>query len=206
MLAIPTLVDASSHGLDGRTKIGCNCHSGGPDTAQVNITGVPELYTPGETYELTVSLLGGPAPASVGHIGGFNLAASEGELKAPPGSSTVFITKEGESRHQMGDENGLPDNWQTTGDAVHTHEGANQRIWQVMWEAPGTGEGQVTFNVAGNSVDGDHDTPGDSWALNSYTSEEGDRSFWQMLEQNLGVLLLLTSCLGIYGLYKWMKD
>ncbi len=205
-LLAPTFVGASSHGLDGQTESGCNCHSGGPDTAGVSLFGIPETYTPGENYELTVSLSGGPPPASSGHIGGFNLKATIGELSAPAGSSTVLITKEGESRHQMGDENGLPDTWQTTGEAVHTHSGANQRSWQVIWKAPAPGQGSAKFTVAGNVVDGDHDTPGDSWALNSYSSEEGERSFWQLIEQNFGIIVIFASGIGFYFLWRWMKD
>ena len=74
-LYIPSAhVDASSHGMEGYSEVGCNCHGEAPgENAMVSITGIPSVYEAGETYLLTVALSGGPEAAEQGHQGGSTL-------------------------------------------------------------------------------------------------------------------------------------
>ena len=63
-LYIPSAhVDASSHGMEGYSEVGCNCHGEAPgENAMVSITGIPSVYE--ETYLLTVALSGGQGHSS----------------------------------------------------------------------------------------------------------------------------------------------
>ena len=134
--------------------------------------------------------MGGPEVEPNAHRGGFNLAVSAGTLSTKLSAFDVQITKKGEPRHDG-------DAWETTGEATHTHSGANQRKWSLMWTAPGPGVGEALFTVAGNIVEGDHQPSGDSWALNSTTSLEGERTFSQWLGQNIAPILFSAMVLVV---------
>ena len=58
---------------------------------------------------------------------------------------------------------------------THTEAGNNptDRAWMITWTAPATGSGDVTFWLAGNSVDGDGSPTGDSWNRLSFSLGEG---------------------------------
>jgi hypothetical protein len=135
-----------SGGRWDRAKTGCECHSLTADpTVSVDITGLPAEYMPGQSYPVTVTVSGGSITAK----GGFNLEVSSGTLS--PNDSNTQVN--------------LPEN-QTT------HTNSNQRSWVVNWLAPTSGTGDVTFWVAGNAVNGNGNTGGDGWNLNSYVVPE----------------------------------
>ncbi len=178
-------VDGSSHGMEGLSQEGCTCHGETPGaTTQVNIQGIPENFTHGETYQLIISVSGGPAEAEQGHRGGFNLKASEGEF-SPVDASTHVLTK---------------------GEITHEHAGANQRSWVVEWTAPYSDQ-DVMFTVAGNVVDGDHQpSDGDDWALASYTSLGSAVTLSDRVEQlKAPVLLALLFAIPALMLYRTNK-
>ncbi len=191
---------ASSHGIDGYSASGCSCHSTTESEVEVTLSGVPTVYIPGKIYRLTISLNGEPEPSESGHRGGFNLKASFGKLSVPYGADDIQISKEGESRHSMG--GGQSDTWETTGEATHTHSGANQREWDVNWKAPSPGVGDVRFTLAGNIVDGDHETSGDQWALASYDSVEGKRTLLDLLAQYFIHIAIVGSIGLIYTFWR----
>ena len=171
LLLVPSLeVFGSSHGMEGYSETGCTCHgsNAGSDTL-VEIIGVPENYTHGERYDLTIILSGGPPEAEQGHKGGFNLKASDGELFSK--DSTTYVTEDGEITHE--------------------HSGANQRTWLIEWKAP-YNENDVQFTIAGNVVDGDHQpTDGDDWALASYTSYGSELGLSDRLSQYSTIFILI---------------
>jgi len=170
MLLAVNSADASSHGMEGYSSAGCTCHGPAPGIdANVSVEGIPDEYEAGETYTLTIRLTGGPDAHSSGHHGGFNLAASDGEFT--PVDSSTYITENGEITHE--------------------HSGANQRIWAVEWTAP-LQEGDITFTIAGNIVDGDHEpSDGDDWALASYVSKGGDMTISQMLDYYSPMIIVI---------------
>lgn len=156
--------------MEGYSEIGCTCHgsNAGSDTS-VEIIGIPENYTHGERYDLTIILSGGPSEADQGHRGGFNLKASDGEFS--PKDSTTYVTEVGEITHE--------------------HSGANQRTWLIEWVAPYS-ENDVQFTIAGNVVDGDHQpTDGDDWALASYTSYGSELGLSDRLSQYSTIFILI---------------
>jgi hypothetical protein len=76
--------------FDSSRPPGCFCHNSliSPTPTQVLVTGLPESYVAGETYPLSVWVLGVPTPGLVNptqdgalvQTAGFNLRASAGEL------------------------------------------------------------------------------------------------------------------------------
>ena len=124
-------------------KNGCTCHSdykiAPSDTVTLIVDGVPFSWAEGNTYTFTIQLIGGPDIAG-GHSnsGGFSMRASAGTLSAATGFED--LVKNDGSEQTM----------------THTEDGAQvpDRIWQVTWTPPATGNGDVTFWVAGNAVDG----------------------------------------------------
>ncbi len=171
LLAVPSFdVYGSSHGLEGYSETGCTCHgdNAGSDTS-VEIFGIPENFTHGGKYELTIILTGGPLEAEQGHRGGFNLKASDGAFLAK--DSATYVTEKGE--------------------ITHDHSGANQRTWVVEWDAPYSDK-DVQFTIAGNVVDGDHEpTDGDDWALASYTSYGSELKLSDRFSQYTGAIIAI---------------
>lgn len=124
---------------------GCTCHAPMPDSmVRVTVTGFPATYEPGSTYEVRLSIEGGPPVVSGVSVnqGGLAVQVSAGRLKPGTGTqvdSGTFLT--------------------------HTTQGNDQRAWTFSWEAPVGGNGNVTAHYAGNAVNGDADNGGgfDRW-------------------------------------------
>ena len=116
------------------------------------IEGLPEAFTPGERYLLTVALR---RPGM--ERGGFELAAryadgekqgtQAGELRATNPRAAVSNHKEIDYAH-------------------HTVKGtdlsaADAATWQIEWTAPAQPAGPVVFHTAGNAGNGDDSQFGD---------------------------------------------
>lgn len=152
---------AFSAGRADRAAAGCGgpgCHGGLPSTVAVALEGLPDAYTPGDTYLINVTVTGAraPLPAPLGqHAGGFALGATDGALSALPGSEDVQIDA-------------------TTGNATHTTAGSVARAWTVVWTAPPATAGVVTFTLSANAVNGNAaPDPLDEWATATFTTKEG---------------------------------
>lgn len=154
--------DARMTGVSGRSETGCICHGGGTEwegaggmlAITPTIEGVPEMYEPLQTYELTIYPDGGPPYTNAG----FDLNASAGTLSVPDGETNVQITTEDTFGGVAGEA---------------THITPASRSWRVDWTAPREGAGQVRFTLAINSVSGDQQPNDvDLWTRTSATSEE----------------------------------
>ena len=182
LLAGQSTVYGSSHGMEGYSETGCTCHGevAGVD-AEVIVNGIPPVYQQGETYRLSIDLVGGTTPSSEGHQGGFNLKANIGDFSSP--DDLTYVTDSGE--------------------ITHGHEGANYRSWIVDWTAPVSDE-NAKFTIAGNIVDGDHQpSENDDWAINSYSSEADELTFGDKIKQFIGVIIVLSLFIGpLYLLWK----
>ena len=57
LLTAPSMeVFGSSHGIEGYSETGCNCHGSNPgDDTYVEIIGIPKNYSHGEVYQSNVS-------------------------------------------------------------------------------------------------------------------------------------------------------
>jgi hypothetical protein len=115
------------------------------------IDGVPEAYTPGETYTITVSL---------GQIGqrrwGFQLVARNESDGSRAGTITVTDSLRTQILTQGGRqyiEHTMPGTYEGRVDGPVT--------WQFDWTAPDPGDDNVVFAAAGNAANGDGELTGD---------------------------------------------
>jgi len=144
-------------------KTGCTCHSGNAiapdDSVTVLVAEVPYHFAPDQAYTLIIEIIGGPEIGGTAS-GGFSMRVSDGILSAGPGYEDMV---------QNGDD---------AMTLTHTEAGSNptDRSWTIVWTAPASGGGDVTFWLAGNSVDGDGSPAGDAWNRLSFSLGEGDDS------------------------------
>ena len=141
----PPWVNPINGGLTVET--GCTCHGDGvpSNDVVVSISGVPRAYALGESYEFTINL----QHASYDN-GGFLLSDyGSGTFTAGEGTQIVTDTD--------GSEPGA------------VSQTAPSNDWVVIWTAPSTDVGDVSFSLAGNAVDGMNGAnEGDNWNLLSF--------------------------------------
>lgn len=141
-------------------KTGCTCHSGDQitpdDSVTLLVSGLPYLYEGDVAYELKIQIIGGP---DIGgdHSGGFSMRTSAGNLAGAAGYEDMV---------QNGDD---------ASSLTHTADGSNtaDRSWMIIWTAPAADSGDISFWLAGNSVDGDGSQLGDAWNRLSFSLSEG---------------------------------
>lgn len=117
---------------------------------QVTLTGIPERFTPGTAYPITVTL---SRPGMM--IGGFQLAArfekggaQAGTLAAGPGEEKRIKIESGQIQYA---------NQRLAGTAL---TGPGSVKWAVVWTAP-PATGAVVFHVAANAANNDEAARGD---------------------------------------------
>ena len=155
--SLPTGIGGQQNDIDDVAKEGCLCHNAAPsNNVQVILDSVPYAWTPGETYELQLHIIGGPS-AGGQYSAGFSMRVSSGDL----GGTGV-------------------DNWADDLQSLtHTSASAaeSDRMWDITWTAPAEGEGTVVFWITGNSVNGDGglgNVVEDMWNQLTFALVEGD--------------------------------
>ena len=154
--ALPRYAEGAPPGFSGGSgEQSCHaCHF----EAEINqkpglltVTGVPERFTPGERYTLTVSLT---RPGL--KLGGFQLAArldngaQAGTLTAPPDNAgRIGIESQGGIQYASQRRPGA------------TPVAADTTRWTVLWQAPAAPAQAVQVHVAANAADGDESVRGD---------------------------------------------
>jgi hypothetical protein len=132
------------------------CHNGTLNAGQgsVVIEGVPDVYTPGETYTLTVRVSHPDRRAW-----GFQITALDGANK---GAGTLALVNRNLTRLVNG-------SGQFAGRVYveHTSNGSfsgqpQKGEWEVNWTAPTTDIGRITFYAAGNAANNNDASSGDS--------------------------------------------
>ena len=123
---------------------GCTCHSntGSSPTPTHNF---PSAYNPEQNYTLNIGMSGGVS----GTKGGFNLEISHGTLSTGVGIGSVQVNSAGNQA---------------------THTWSDYRSWSVIWQAPANGSGQVTFELAVLSANGNGQNSGDAWGTTTHNS------------------------------------
>lgn len=111
----------------------------------VTLTNIPDVYTPGQAYDLTVTV-----QQSGRSKFGFQLTAIDSDgnrvgTLATKGSDTEINSVTGTKGRQY---------------IQHTTQGTNatssgRRIWQIRWTAPSTDVGTVRFFFSGNAANND---------------------------------------------------
>jgi cytochrome c oxidase subunit 1 len=129
---------------------GCSCHNPDPTTS-VNVELIlPENFTAGVTYTLTLNLSGGPNDGVRGdNYGGFFIKATHGTLE--PLENDTSVQKPFDETH-----------------LTHTTEGNDYRGWNFSWTAPEKDDVIVTFSAYGNSVNGADGNQNDYWNSGSF--------------------------------------
>ncbi len=171
LLLVPGLVSSLHSGVGGAqdnagetiddvAKGGCLCHNGAADNSvQIILDDVPYGWIAGETYEMTLQIIGGPAATGT-YTAGFAMRISAGALSG----------------------DGLQ-NWdEDVTTLTHTEASASKadRMWTLSWQAPEAGTGSVDFWITGNSVNGDQLNNGggeeDKWNQLLFSMQEGSDS------------------------------
>lgn len=129
---------------------GCTCHGAASPATVPSLSGLPWKYENGKLYPVTVSSVSSvERVAGATNLGGFQLMVSDGVLTPVTSFNDTWMSILG--------------NQQT---AQHTDAGARDngpQIWDVTWQAPSKGKGEVAFWVAVNRVNGDGTFDGDHW-------------------------------------------
>lgn len=159
--ANPTGIGGDANNEGDVALAGCTCHAEEPDNSVTLIlTDVPHRYQSGESYEMSIQIIGGPVADTSSHTGGFSMRVSEGSLSASAGFESLMY------------------NWEDDPTTLtHSNSGSkvSERTWHITWTAPEEGTGIVTIWLAGNSVNGDGiPSQLDRWNRLSASIDEGD--------------------------------
>jgi hypothetical protein len=150
LLAMPAFGSSGgppvSNGVDPTVEFGCTCHGGGTPSVAVivSISGVPQAYTSGETYNFTISL-----QHQSNSIGGF--------LMTDFGNGSFTPLEEEHTRVAEDNPNAIS----------HSEPGND---WLVPWTAPASDIGAIHFSLVGNAVNGDGIfDEGDNWNILTFS-------------------------------------
>ncbi|MEK6673408.1 MAG: choice-of-anchor V domain-containing protein [Nitrospirota bacterium] len=123
------------------------CHQGDFAPELVSLEGLPETYTPGKRYKLSISV--NSDLKSMGDIaGGFALESSAGDILVTDGKNTQLI-------------NSI---------LTHTQDGSELRKWNFAWKAP-LEKVDVTFTIMAVAANGDFSSTGDIVSAGSFTTK-----------------------------------
>jgi len=146
VLSFSTPVIAKEDGKFGSSN-GCSCHSSS-STSTTPTHNFPSSYTPSTSYSIQIGLTGGVS----GTKGGFSLEVSQGTFSTGISIGSVQINAAGDQA---------------------THTTPDYRTWGLYWESPSSGSGNVVFELAVLSANGNGGTSGDSWGtISPFTSVE----------------------------------
>ena len=140
------------NGSDLVIDTGCTCHGDGAPSTEVvvSISGVPRSYSPGASYDFTITLQHASNEAGGYLIWDYN----SGVLTPGEGSQTVP------------DEPG----------ALSQSEPGNN--WVITWTAPDSDIGSVSFQLVGNAVNGNGQFDGgDLWNILSFSISAPDSTY-----------------------------
>ncbi|MBX7221639.1 MAG: hypothetical protein K1Y36_16935 [Blastocatellia bacterium] len=133
-----------------------NCHDQfqlNTGSGQVSLTGLPQVYQPGQTYPLTISVeqqgrtrwgFQATALTANGEKAG-TFVLTDPNLTRIQSSSVSGKLRDYIEHTQAGTQNGTP----------------RKATWRFSWKAPATDAGPVTFYFCGNAANGDNTNQGD---------------------------------------------
>ena len=120
-------------------KYGCSCHNNGApsDRAVVMVTGVPLMYEPSESYQLTIRV-----------ADSLTLSGGEGNTQAG-----FLLSSDSIGNFSWQDDQEIRYAEGRADDVSHSDTDLDGS-WVLTWTAPDDDMGIVQFWIAGNSVDG----------------------------------------------------
>ena len=146
IMLLPGLVNAYPEGIGGEqqngsetiddvAKEGCLCHGAEPsNSVMILLVGVPHTWSPEQTYNMRLEIVGGPAT----DMGGFSARVSAGEFSGDG---------------QAWEEDPM----------TRTHVSSSSRIFEITWTSPSAGAEHIDFWISGNAVNGADGPAGDYW-------------------------------------------
>jgi len=147
----PTMVDGEEV-----VKVGCTCHGGGVPSSDtiVSVSGVPHAYAANASYVMTITV-----EHLSNSLAGFMLSS---------GGVGVFSWDEDANIRPEAD-SGEDKSSTSTSSAISHDSASDSGEWTFNWTALSADEGNITFWIAGNAVDGSGaPDAGDSWNLLSF--------------------------------------
>ncbi len=132
-----------------------DCHTTPAQSSGTLLLGVPDKYTPGQTYDITVT----HASADATRVRwGFQMTA----LDSADEKAGAFVPADGLTRVISG-EGPFPAREYVEHTSAGTFPGQlNGAAWTFKWTAPSEDVGPVTFYLAGNQANGDGNSSGDN--------------------------------------------
>lgn len=169
-LAAEGSVDGPEAGLTGGFgETTCHgCHFDNPlndPVGELRLDGVPDSYTPGEQYLITVTV------RRIGlSRGGFQLTARESGINMASGSNAGVLRPTDAAAQTIADGRGVTYLQHTRAGAEPSEAGLAR--WTFEWAAPAEGV-PVVFHVAANAANGDDSPLGDFVYTAEATSTPG---------------------------------
>ncbi len=155
----------SNTGAPGESTC-ASCHRGSNNPpGSVKITGLPQSYTTGTRYSLTVTV------AESGKMRwGFQITAIRDDGSA---AGTFTVTDSNRTQMANGSANGRTRNY-----VQHTFNGTqrgtrNTASFTLDWVAPSSDVGRITFYAAGNAANNDGNSSGDNIYLTNIAITSG---------------------------------
>lgn len=133
------------------------CHFDSPINdpgGTLDLTGVPDVYTPGEAYLLTVHLTRPGARRA-----GFQLSARFADGAARGRQAGRFEPVSAGLQVVAADDTGVQ--YLTHTESGSRPDAAGAAVWRLRWIAPAVGAGPVAFHLAANAGNGDQSPLGD---------------------------------------------
>lgn len=150
----------------------------GPGT--LSLSGAPEVYTPGEQYNLTITV-----QQNHKHRFGFQLTAID---KNGNRAGTLVPVS---SDSQLTPDTGIGGRQYIEHTQIGTlATGANSRTWTIRWTAPSTDIGTVFFWFAGNAADDDDSNQGDYIYTKNALTDSATSHVTVSLESQIGGQIL----------------
>ncbi|MGQ0762463.1 MAG: Reeler domain-containing protein [Acidobacteriota bacterium] len=180
----------------------CHLHAGS-SSGQISVT-VPQTYTPGQTYQISVTQTSSDASRN---RWGFQLTVLDpGDEKAGTLQNTTGLTQiiqggPGGNREYIG---------HNSAGTFHGQQGGAS--WTFNWTAPGINAGVVTFYASGNQANGDGNNSGDFIYSTFVTSQPAASSPQLRFEQGatdptqaaaLDSLLLTRDPFRVQNMAQW---
>lgn len=134
MIASVPSIDGKMNGIHNQAGQGCTCHYSTGTSITANHD-FPTSYNAGQVYNINITHTGG----TQAFVGGFNVVVDKGTIQ---NAGTGVKIQGGTSA---------------------THTGSGQLGWAFDWQAPSSGSGTVSVDIAVLQGDGNNGNSGDSW-------------------------------------------
>ena len=143
MIASVPSIDGKMNGIHNQAGQGCTCHYSSGTGITANHD-FPTSYNAGQVYNINITHTGG----TQAFVGGFNVVVDKGTIQNA-GTGVKIL-----------------------GGTSATHTGSSQLGWAFDWQAPASGSGTVSVDIAVLQGDASNTNSGDAWDSTSASITE----------------------------------